>query len=214
MVKFTQVHVPQSTYILIHHCSSNSMATLHPYSGDLTKRIINQSLGSRDWHQRHLIPPRSIHSLALTYLVLQICKYIFHLMSSRLKFCAWALHSVFVKNLTVKVALWTKVNLCHILLQWSCKIPEDRYSRQKLYANIIPMSQCKSTSLKGIYPSPNVLCLTAIAQILKERQDPMCPWRFCTGHNAPEAKNQWDDVPLMFLYQVLVTILIKWYLRF
>ena len=62
--------------------------------------------------------------------------------------------------------------------------------------------------------SPNVLCLTAIAQILKERQDPMCPWRFCTGHNAPEAKNQWDDMPLMFLYQVLVTILIKWYLRF
>ena len=167
MVKFTQVHVPQSTYILIHHCSSNSMATLHPYSVDLTKRIINQSLGSRDWHQRHLIPPRSIHSLALTYLVLQICKYIFHLMSSRLKFCAWALHSVFVKNLTVKVALWTKVNLCHILLQWSCKIPEDKYSRQKLYANIIQMSQCKCTSLKGIHPcdGQNLYICTNIIEI-------------------------------------------------
>ena len=143
------------------------MATLHPYSGDPTKRIINQSLGSRDWHQRHLIPPRSIHSLALTYLVLQICKYIFHLMSSRLKFCAWALHSVFVKNLTVKVALWTKVNLCHILLQWSGKIPEDKYSRQKLYANIIQMSQCKSTSLKGIHPcdEQNLYICTNIIEI-------------------------------------------------
>ena len=38
---------------------------------------------------------------------------------------------------------------------------------------------------------PNVLCLTAIARIWKGDQDPKCPWWFCTGYGAPEAKKRW-----------------------
>ena len=41
------------------------------------------------------------------------------------------------------------------------------------------------------YSPPNVLCLTAIARIWKGDQDPKCPWWFCTGYGAPEAKKRW-----------------------
>ena len=47
----------------------------------------------------------------------------------------------------------------------------------------------------SLYPSlnkpPNVLCLTAITRIWVGDQDPKCPWWFCTGYGAPEAKKRW-----------------------
>ena len=41
------------------------------------------------------------------------------------------------------------------------------------------------------HTAPNVLCLTAIARIWVGDQDPKCPWWFCTGYGAPEAKKRW-----------------------
>ena len=38
----------------------------------------------------------------------------------------------------------------------------------------------------------------AIARIWVGDQDPKCPWWFCTGYGAPDAKNAGDEVPLIF----------------